>query len=97
MLTKQDLEDIWNNKPYGYFTNMMKNMKGNMKGKKKYKVLCTASEEVDVAKEESVVFAKSGDEAIRLTSNDLRLSINKTLGKSTSSNLKFRYYVEYIG
>jgi hypothetical protein len=92
MLTKQDLEDIWNNKPYGYFTNMMK----NMKGKKKYKVLCTAYEEVDIAKEESVVFAKSGNEAIRLASNDLRVSINKTLGKSTSSNVNFRYKVEWI-
>lgn len=92
MLTKQDLEDIWNNKPYGYFTNMMK----NMKDKKKYRVLCTAYEEVDIAKEESVVFAKSGNEAIKLASNDLRLSLNKILSKSISSNVKFRYKVECI-
>ena len=86
MFTKQDLEDIWNNKPYGYFTNMMK----NMKGKKKYRVLCTAYEEVDITKEESVVFAKSGNEAIKVASNDLRLSLNKILSKSISPNVKFR-------
>ena len=92
MFTKQDLEDIWNNKPYGYFTNMMK----NMKGKKKYRVLCTAHEEVDIAKEESVVCAKSGNEAIKVASNDLRLSLNKILSKSISPNVKFRYKVECI-
>ncbi len=92
MFTKQDLEDIWNNKPYGYFTNMMK----NMKGKKKYKVLCTAYEKVDIAKEESVVFAKSSDKAIKLASNDLKLSLNKILSKSISSNVKFRYKAEHI-
>lgn len=34
--TREELEDIWNNKPYGYFTNLMKQIS---KGKvKKYNV-----------------------------------------------------------
>lgn len=30
--TREELEDIWNNKPYGYFTNLMKKINsGNFK------------------------------------------------------------------
>jgi hypothetical protein len=34
-LTRQDLEDIWENKPYGYFSKML----STRKGKKKYRVM----------------------------------------------------------
>lgn len=37
--TREELEDIWNNKPYGYFTELRK--KNNLKKLKKYKVEAT--------------------------------------------------------
>jgi len=39
--TREELEDIWNNKPYGYFTNIRKNKL------KKYTIEASISKTVD--------------------------------------------------
>ena len=52
-LTRQELEDIWENKPYGYFAKMVK----DLKGKKKYVVTTVAKKEVVVDTEVQTVWA----------------------------------------
>jgi len=63
MLTKADLDEIWETKPYGYFSKYVK----DTKGKKKYVVKTTAykiKEEV-LGEKETVIFAKTQDDALR--------------------------------
>jgi hypothetical protein len=63
MLTKAELDDIWETKPYGYFTKYM----NDTKGKKRYVVRTTAykiKEEV-LGEKETIIFAKAQDDALR--------------------------------
>lgn len=62
VFSKAELEDIWNNKPYGHFTKLVK----SVKGKKKYKIKTVAyktTEEV-LGEGETIVLAKTRDDAI---------------------------------
>ncbi len=63
MLTKAELDDIWETKPYGYFTKYM----NDKKGKKRYVVKTIAykvKEEV-LGEKETIIFAKTQDEALK--------------------------------
>lgn len=66
MLSKEELDDIWDSKPYGYFTKYVK----DNKGKKRYVVKTTAyklKEEV-LGEKETIIFAKAQDEALKSAS-----------------------------
>lgn len=79
MLTKAELDDIWKTKPYGYFSKYVK----DTKGKKKYVVKTTAykiKEEV-LGEKETVVFAKTQDEALKSASlENVKLGLIRDLG-----------------
>jgi hypothetical protein len=79
MLSKEELDDIWDSKPYGYFTKYVK----ETKGKKKYVVKTTAykiKEEV-LGEKETVVFAKAQDEALKSASlENVKLGLIRELG-----------------
>jgi hypothetical protein len=92
MLTKTELDDIWETKPYGYFAKYVK----DTKGKKRYSVKTTAyrvtvTEEI-LAEKETLVLAKNPDEALRSTQlNNTQLGIKQQLGLSTWDNtLRFK-------
>lgn len=53
-LTRQELEDIWENKPYGHFSRLLK----ERKGMKKFIVTTEALQAVVVDKEVQEVWAK---------------------------------------
>ena len=60
-LTRQELEDIWENKPYGYFSKMLKERKGT----KKYIVTTEARMSSTVDQEVVEVWAKDYSDATR--------------------------------
>jgi hypothetical protein len=92
MFTREELEDIWQNKPYGYFVNQVK----AMKGKKKYKIKITAKKIVkeELGSIEGVVYAKdlssatSGVQAVTLKSQLLR---NLNLSSWSHNDIQFTY------
>jgi len=59
MLTKQELDDIWDNKPYGHFTKLIKQYKGT----KKYEVTVKAFRYEMIGEEKEVVRAKDSTAA----------------------------------
>lgn len=65
-LTRQELEDIWENKPYGYFAKMVK----DLKGKKKFRVVTEATCSTVIDKEEQIVWAKDANAAQYLAHYD---------------------------
>ena len=58
-LTRQDLEDIWENKPYGYFSKLLT----ERKGKKKYRVTTQMQKWSVVDTDEQEVWAKDSTSA----------------------------------
>jgi hypothetical protein len=58
-LTKAEMEDVWNNKPYGYWTHLRKNNKGMKRFKVKIQPYKTDYYEV----RELVVIAKNKESA----------------------------------
>jgi glycerol-3-phosphate responsive antiterminator len=62
MLSKKELDDIWETKPYGYFTNLQKDLKAKEK-LNKYKVVARlfAIKETELASIEEEVYAKNPD------------------------------------
>ena len=92
MLTKAELDDIWDSKPYGYFAKYVK----DTKGKKRYSVKTTAyrvtvTEEV-LAEKETLILAKKPDEALRSAQlNNVELGIKRQLGLTSWDNtLRFK-------
>ena len=57
--TREELEDIWENKPYGYFSKMVK----DIKGKKKFIVTTEARKSEVVDTEVQTVWAKDAHQA----------------------------------
>ena len=91
-LTREELEDIWHNKPYGYFNNYIK----VNKNKKKYRITTKAYKLAEVATESMTVFAKDHNQAIA-SDHGLRAKINREMGESQwSVNLKFVTTAELI-
>ena len=91
MFTKQQLDDMWQNMPYGEFSRLKK----NAKGKKKYNVTCIAHKQVEVGKTSATVYAKDSTAAINSISNQLRSKLNLELGLSQwSKEYTYRYTVD---
>jgi hypothetical protein len=95
MFSKQELDDIWENKPYGHFTPLKK----SIKGKSKYKIKVTAHKvvEQELGSEESVVLAKDHVDAIEgLNLSRARESLRLKLGLPSWSN-GVRYTFKCLG
>jgi hypothetical protein len=96
MLSKEELDDIWESKPHGYFTKYVK----DTKGKKKYVVKTTAyriKEEV-LGEKETVVFAKAFDEALKSASlENAKLGLLRELGypswEAYGSTTRFKHTI----
>ena len=91
-LTREELEDIWKNKPHGYLTSYLK----DIKNKKKYRITTKAYKMVEVATESVVVYAKDHSQAIA-SDHSLRTKINRELGEDQwSGKLKFITTAEIV-
>lgn len=75
-LTRQELEDIWESKPHGFFTKMVK----DLKGKKKYVVRTDAKKVVVVDSEVRTVWAKDANAAQYLAHNTNISALRRRLG-----------------
>lgn len=64
MFTREELEAIWRNEPYGYFHKLLK----LMKNKKKYTVECKLFKRELVDTIEENVYAASAEDAVRQVS-----------------------------
>jgi hypothetical protein len=62
LFTREELENIWQNKPYGYFRDQLK----KIKGKQKFKIKLTAykTEKTELGSIETTVYAKDRSDAI---------------------------------
>lgn len=78
-LTRQELEDIWENKPYGYFAKMVK----DLKVKKKYVVTTVANKVVVVDSEIQTVWAKDANAAQYIAHNISVSALRRRLGTGT--------------
>ena len=95
MLSKQELDDIWENKPHGYFTKMVK----ATKGKKKYKIKTVAyrlNEEV-LGEEEAVVWAKDSKEAVSSVNHDVSVQTLRRRLSLPTWEPKVRYITKFVG
>ena len=85
MFTREELEDMWENKPHGYFKSQL----ALMKNKKRYKITTTAYRLVEAGTKELVVFAKDSSKAIEQDVK-LKTELRMELGESQwTSNLRF--------
>lgn len=75
-LTRQELEDIWENKPHGFFAKMVK----DLKGKKKYVVTTVANKVVVVDTEVQTVWAKDANAAQYIAHNTSVNTLRRRLG-----------------
>ena len=66
-LTKEEMEDIWQNKSYGYW----KRYRENNKGKKKYKVKLRPYRNDYYEEKEFVVIAKNKEDAYSVAKNQM--------------------------
>jgi hypothetical protein len=89
MFSKQELDDIWETKPYGWFHQTVK----NNKGKNKYTVTCIAFKEVEAGKTSATVYAKNSTAAINSISRQLQSKLNLELGLSKWNNKHVYRYV----
>jgi hypothetical protein len=70
-LTRQDLEDIWENKPYGYFSKVL----SERKGKKKYRVITELRKTSVIDTDEQEVWAKNATAAQSLVHQSATLRL----------------------
>ena len=71
-LSREELEDIWNNKPYGYFTQLRK----NSKNLKKFEVIAIPYKKTTYPQLKTNVYAsKSTSREIEQAKSDLRKQI----------------------
>jgi hypothetical protein len=75
-LTRQDLEDIWENKPYGYFSKML----STRKGKKKYRVITELRKTSVIDTDEQEVWAKDATAAQSLVHQSATLRLRNKHG-----------------
>jgi hypothetical protein len=96
MLTKAEMDDIWDSKPYGYFTKYVK----DTKDKKKYVIKTTVykiKEEV-LGEKETLVFAKDQNDALKSASlENIKLGLLRELGypswEAYGSTTRFRHTI----
>ena len=85
MFTREELEDIWNNKPYGYF----KKEYAKIKDMNRFEVTTVAYKLVEVAKETNIVFAKNTKAAIA-SDYAVKAKMKRDLGENQwTTNLQF--------
>ena len=74
--TREELEDIWENKPYGYFSKMVE----DVKGKKKFIVTTDARKSVVVDTEVQTVWAKDAHQAQNIAHGAATNVLRRRLG-----------------
>lgn len=77
MLSKAELDDIWENTPYGHFSRIIKTRKGT----RKYIVTTEAREVVVIDREVQEVWAKDHASAQRLVHSTAVNAIQRRLGR----------------
>lgn len=77
--TREELEDIWENKPYGYFSKLLKERKGT----KKFTVTTQAKEWVVVDTETQEIWAKDHKSASSIAHYTNVNVLRRRLGRST--------------
>lgn len=95
MFSKQELEDIWENKPYGYFAKKVK----TMKGKTKYRILTVAYKTVEevLGEEEAVVWAKDSKDALSSANHYASVQVLRRKLSLPTWEPKVRYTTKLIG
>lgn len=65
MFTREELEDMWETKPHGHFTKLMKDSKGKKRFTERFKVKTTAlkTTRIELDSETEVVYAKDAKSA----------------------------------
>ncbi len=90
-LTRQELEDIWNNKPYGYFTQLRK----NSKNLKKFNVIATPYKKTYFPNMNMIVYASSADsKEIENAKTTMRKEILAKYPNDTTISIQFSIYKE---
>lgn len=95
MLSKAELEDIWENKPYGEFTKLVK----STKGKKRYKIKTVAYKMIEevLGEEETIVLAKDPKDAVSSVNHNRSVeSLRRKLSLSVWDS-KVRYITKFVG
>jgi len=86
--TREELEDIWLNKPHGYFQSMFK----KYKGKKRYLVTIKAYKHVEFDSETFEVWAKSANDAVNQNTYDKQALIKRRNEiNAWAENVVFKY------
>jgi hypothetical protein len=87
--TREELEDIWNNEPYGYFTKLMKRI--NSGGVKRYTV-CIKPYMLNSLDGKEITVYCSGIDTVEMyeAKNDLRVWAEEKYGKDI--DYKFHMY-----
>ena len=95
VFSKAELDDIWENKPHGHFTKLVK----SVKGKKKYKIKTVAIKTVEeiLGEEESIVLAKNYDDALGSLNHNCGVNSLRLKLKLTSWDTKVRYITKCLG
>lgn len=95
MFNKVELDDIWENKPYGEFTKLVK----STKGKTKYRIKTVAIKTVEevLGEEESIVLAKDSKDAVSSVNHSRSVeSLRRKLSLSVWDP-KVRYITKFVG
>jgi hypothetical protein len=85
-LSREELEDIWNNKPYGYFTQLCKNSKNF----KKFEVTAIPYKKTTYPLVKTSVYAlKSTSHEVEQAKSDLRKEILAKYPNDTSIMISY--------
>ena len=85
-LSREELEDIWNNKPYGYFTQLRK----NSKNLKKFEVTAIPYKKTTYPQLKTSVYAsKSTSREVEQAKSDLRKEILAKYPNDTSIMINY--------
>lgn len=91
--TREELEDIWQNKPYGHFTKVQK----QIKGKKRFLFTVKAYKTVEIESETVEVWAKNANEVCCTYGLDLNKRIRARLGfEGWPENISFKYFPKEV-
>ena len=85
-ITREDLQDIMDNKPHGYFAKYMK----GIKNKKRYSVTCTAVKETVIATNSIITFSDSVD------GKEIWIARDKLRNMTQGDDVFYRFDVTYV-
>lgn len=92
MFTKQQLDDMWQNMPYGEFSRLKK----NAKGKKKYNVTCVMTKSAEVSRTSIEVYAKDASAAIDSVSYSLKQKLMRENGATSWQDCMFKFHTNVV-